>query len=60
MNARPEQTSGPAQGGIRSMSSKPWVRAALSFAAGLAVALVFDYIFYRIGLPSKPFIYVAF
>jgi hypothetical protein len=34
--------------------------AALSLAAGLAVALVFDYLLYRIGLPSKPFIYVSF
>jgi len=38
----------------------PWLMAALSFAAGLAVALVLDYILYRVGLPSKPFIYVAF
>jgi hypothetical protein len=32
----------------------------LSFAAGLAAALVFSYVLYRIGLPSKPFIYAAF
>ena len=33
---------------------------AVSFAAGLAAALVFSYVLYRMGLPSKPFIYVAF
>jgi hypothetical protein len=33
---------------------------AFSFAAGLVAALVFSYVLYRIGLPSKPFIYVAF
>lgn len=32
----------------------------LSLLAGLAVALVLDYVLYRIGLPSKPFIYVSF
>jgi hypothetical protein len=34
--------------------------AALSFIAGLAVALMFSYLLYRIGFPSKPFIYVSF
>jgi hypothetical protein len=41
----------------------PYIRllaAALSFLAGLAVALMLDYLLYRIGLPSKPFIYVSF
>jgi hypothetical protein len=33
---------------------------ALSAAAGLILAVVLHYVFYRIGLPSKPFIYVAF
>jgi hypothetical protein len=37
-----------------------FLAAALSLVAGLAVALVFDYLLYRIGLPSKPFIYVSF
>ena len=32
----------------------------LSVAAGLAAAIVLHYLFYRIGFPSKPFIYVAF
>jgi hypothetical protein len=32
----------------------------LSFAAGLLIALVLDYVLYRMGLPSRPFIYVAF
>jgi hypothetical protein len=35
-------------------------RHALSFALGLLMALVLDYVLYRMGLPSKPFIYVAF
>jgi hypothetical protein len=33
---------------------------ALSFIAGLAVALMFSYLLFRIGFPSKPFIYVSF
>ncbi|HXQ82087.1 MAG TPA: hypothetical protein VN775_12280 [Opitutaceae bacterium] len=37
-----------------------FLAAAVSFLAGLAVALMFDYLLYRIGLPSKPFIYVSF
>lgn len=32
----------------------------LSLLAGLLVALVLHYLLYRIGLPSKPFIYVVF
>lgn len=32
----------------------------LSLAAGLVVAAVLHYVLYRLGLPSKPFIYVAF
>lgn len=32
----------------------------LSIGAGLLVALVLHYLLYRVGLPSKPFIYVAF
>jgi hypothetical protein len=35
-------------------------RHALSFAVGLLMALVINYVLYRVGLPSKPFIYVAF
>jgi hypothetical protein len=35
-------------------------RQAFSFVIGLLIALVLDYVLYRIGLPSKPFIYVAF
>jgi hypothetical protein len=34
--------------------------ALLSLLAGLAAALVLHYLLYRVGLPSKPFIYVAF
>ncbi len=33
---------------------------ALSLLAGVAVAVVLHYVLYRVGLPSKPFIYVAF
>jgi hypothetical protein len=36
------------------------LRGALSLLAGLAVALMFHYLLYRVELPSKPFIYVAF
>ena len=36
------------------------LRAAVSLLAGLFVALVLDYLMYRVGLPSKPFIYVSF
>jgi hypothetical protein len=35
-------------------------RVVVSFAIGLLVALIINYILYRIALPSKPFIYVAF
>ena len=31
-----------------------------SLAAGLLAAFVIHYVLYRIGLPSSPFIYVAF
>ncbi len=33
---------------------------ALSLGAGLIAALILHYVCYRIGLPGKPFIYVAF
>lgn len=32
----------------------------ISLVAGFLVALVLHYALYRMGLPSKPFIYVAF
>jgi hypothetical protein len=32
----------------------------LSLVAGFAAAVLMHYVLYRIGLPSKPFIYVAF
>ncbi len=35
-------------------------RHALSFVIGLLAAFTLFYVLYRIGLPSKPFIYVAF
>ena len=31
-----------------------------SLTAGLLAAFVIHYVLYRLGLPSKPFIYVAF
>jgi hypothetical protein len=37
-----------------------WVPALVSLVAGVAVAVVLHYVLYRVGLPSKPFIYVAF
>jgi hypothetical protein len=39
---------------------KRWVACGISVVAGLLVALVLHYVLYRMGLPSKPFIYVAF
>jgi hypothetical protein len=32
----------------------------ISFAVGIAVAVAFHFMLYRISLPLKPFIYVAF
>jgi hypothetical protein len=32
----------------------------LSFVAGIATAVVLDFMLYRMGIPLKPFIYVAF
>jgi hypothetical protein len=37
-----------------------FLAAAFSLLAGLAVALMLDYLLYRAGLPGKPFIYVSF
>ncbi|HEX3730695.1 MAG TPA: hypothetical protein VHV47_12870 [Opitutaceae bacterium] len=42
------------------MKAKPALLALLSLLAGLAAALALSYVLYRIGLPSKPFIYVSF
>lgn len=36
------------------------LRIAGSFLAGLAAAVIVSYVLYRVALPSKPFIYVAF
>jgi hypothetical protein len=33
---------------------------AYSFFVGLVIAILFSYVLYRLGLPSKPFIYVSF
>ncbi|MFA5058091.1 MAG: hypothetical protein WC485_08260 [Opitutaceae bacterium] len=42
----------------------PWLASllshVLSLAAGALAAVILHYILYRIDLPSKPFIYVAF
>jgi hypothetical protein len=43
-----------------SPSAKQTCSIALSIAAGFAIAIVMHYVLYRVGLPSKPFIYVAF
>lgn len=48
---------------IRRRISAGWAPVAahgLSWLAGLLVAVVLHYVLYRIGLPSQPFIYVAF
>lgn len=39
---------------------QPMVARALSVLLGLALAVLLHYLLYRFGLPSKPFIYVAF
>lgn len=36
------------------------VACGISVVAGLLIAVVLHYVLYRVGLPSKPFIYVAF
>ena len=41
-------------------SATKWLAPILSMAAGLLIAVILHYVLYRIGLPSKPFIYVAF
>jgi hypothetical protein len=46
--------------GTRVRRGGRWTRAVVSLLAGLASALVLHYLLYRVGLPSKPFIYVAF
>ena len=37
-----------------------WLSAAVSVVLGLLAAVILHYMLYRFGLPSKPFIYVAF
>ncbi len=39
---------------------KLWVARGLSVALGLVLAITLHYVLYRMGLPSKPFIYVSF
>jgi len=39
---------------------KKIMRVMLSFVLGLAVGVVIHYTLYRVGLPVKPFVYVAF
>ena len=34
----------------------PVLRAALSFLAGVALAVMLDYLLYRVGLPGRPFV----
>jgi hypothetical protein len=33
---------------------------AICFGLGIVLAVLLHYVLYRLGLPSKPFIYVAF
>lgn len=40
--------------------AQPWVSRVLSLGAGVLAGIVLHYVLYRIDLPSKPFIYVAF
>jgi xanthosine utilization system XapX-like protein len=35
-------------------------RSALSLCVGLFVGILFSYLVYRLSLPVKPFVYVAF
>jgi hypothetical protein len=46
------------------LSLPPWIAVWLarlfSLVAGVVVAIILHYVLYRIGLPSTPFIYVAF
>jgi hypothetical protein len=39
---------------------RPVVSRGMSVLLGLALAVLLHYLLYRFGLPSKPFIYVAF
>ena len=39
---------------------RPWAQTLLALALGLLVGAFFHYLLYRLSLPSKPFIYVAF
>ena len=41
-------------------AARPFLSHALSLLAGAGTALMFHYLLYRIELPGKPFIYVAF
>lgn len=55
---------------MKKMTSRIWPRLSarlgpmftsiISLVAGLLIALILHYALYRMGLPSKPFIYVAF
>jgi hypothetical protein len=39
---------------------RPAAAHAVSLVLGLALAVTLHYVLYRLGLPSKPFIYAAF
>jgi hypothetical protein len=43
-----------------SPTAQRWAARGISVLVGLLLAVVLHYVLYRIGLPSKPFIYVAF
>jgi hypothetical protein len=59
MKPSPPSTKPDSAGTFRGRVGR-WTSSALSLLAGLAAALVLHYLLYRVGLPSKPFIYVAF
>ena len=42
------------------MSAKILLRSALSVFVGPFVGILFSYLFYRLSLPVKPVVYVAF
>lgn len=56
-------TSAPAAEALAKPRGNPFralARIAVSLVLGLLVGVVLHYLIYRLSLPSKPFIYVAF
>jgi len=42
------------------MNIKTPLSTTISFASGIAIAIALHFMLYRVSLPLKPFIYVAF